>query len=132
VVRRYMAAVERADLAAVADLLAEDVRTAMPPWTLWLAGRPAVTAALTESWDPRSPDYVGRFRMLATRANGQPAVAGYLRAPGDDAHGHRAFAIGVLRIEGSRIAEIVAFHEPALFSAFGLPEALPADPADEG
>ena len=31
---------ERADLAAVADLLAADVRAAMPPWTLWLAGRP--------------------------------------------------------------------------------------------
>ena len=64
-----MAALERADLAAVADLLAEDVRAAMPPWTLWLAGRPAVMAALTESWDPGSPDYVGRFRTVATGAN---------------------------------------------------------------
>jgi RNA polymerase sigma-70 factor (ECF subfamily) len=126
VVGRYMAAVERADLAAVADLLAEDVHAAMPPWTLWFAGRAAVMAGLTESWDPRSPDYVGRFRMVATRANGQPAVATYVLAPGDDTHRHRAFAIGVLRIEGSRIAEIVAFHEPALFQAFGLPPELPA------
>ena len=70
--------------------------------------------------------------MLATRANGQPAVASYVRAPRVDAPGHRAFAIGVLRIEGGRIAEIVAFHQPALFPAFGLPETLPADPADEG
>jgi RNA polymerase sigma-70 factor (ECF subfamily) len=119
IVGRYMAAVERADLTAVADLLAEDVRATMPPWTLWLAGRPAVMAALTESWDRRSPHHVGRFRMLATRANGQPAAAGYLRAPGDDAY--RAFAIGVLRIEDGHIAEMVAFHEPALFRAFGLP-----------
>jgi RNA polymerase sigma-70 factor (ECF subfamily) len=126
VVDRYMAAVERADLAAVADLLAEDVRAAMPPWSLWLAGRPAVMAALTTSWDPRSPDYVGQFRMVATRANGQPAVATYLRAPGDDAH--RAFAIGALRIEGGRIAEIVAFHDPTLFPAFGLPATAPASP----
>jgi RNA polymerase sigma-70 factor (ECF subfamily) len=126
VVGRYMAAVERADLAAVADLLAEDVRAAMPPWTLWLDGRPAVMAALTESWDPRSPDVVGRFRMLATRANGQPAVATYVRSPGDDAH--RAFAIGVLRIKAGRIAEMVAFHEPALFPAFGLPPTAPDAP----
>ena len=70
--------------------------------------------------------------MLATRANGQPAVATYLRAPADDAHGHRSFAIGVRRIEGGHIAEIVSFHEPALFLAFGLPETLPAEPADEG
>ncbi len=132
VVRRYMAALERADLAAVADLLAEDVRAAMPPWTLWLAGRPAVMAALTESWDPGSPDYVGRFRSLATRANAQPAVATYRRAPGDHASGHQAFAVGVLRIDDGRIAEMVAFHDTTLFPAFGLPETLTDEPTDEG
>jgi RNA polymerase sigma-70 factor (ECF subfamily) len=126
IVDRYMAAVERADLAAVADLLAEDIRAAMPPWTLWLAGRPAVMAALTESWDPRSPDHVGRFCMLPTGANGQPAVASYVLAPGDDAH--RAFAVGVLRVEAGRIAEMVAFHDPALFPAFGLPPTAPDAP----
>ena len=52
--------------------------------------------------------------------------------PGDDADGYRAFGVGVLRIEGGRIAEIVAFHEPALFPMFGLPETLPADRADDG
>jgi RNA polymerase sigma-70 factor, ECF subfamily len=131
VVRRYMAAVERADLAAVADLLAEDVRAAMPPWTLWLAGRSALMAALTDSWDPRSPDYVGQFRLLPTGANGRPAVAAYLRAPSDAAHVYRAFGIGVLRIEGGRIAEIVTFHQPALFPAFGLPAVLPDPSPDE-
>jgi RNA polymerase sigma-70 factor, ECF subfamily len=124
VLGRYMAAVERADLAAVADLLAEDVRAAMPPWTLWFVGRPAVMAALTESWDPRSPDHVGRFRMQATRANGQPAAAAYVQAPGDDTY--RAFAVGVARIEDGRIAEMVAFHEPALFPMFDLPPTLAA------
>ena len=59
-------------------------------------------------------------------------MATYLRAPGDDAYGHRSFAIGVRRIECGHIAEIVAFHGPALFLAFGLPETLPAEPADEG
>jgi RNA polymerase sigma-70 factor (ECF subfamily) len=68
--------------------------------------------------------------MLATRANGQPAVATYLRGPGDDAH--RAFAVGVLRIEGGCIAEIVAFHEQALFRAFGLPATAPAPPPGRG
>lgn len=124
VVDRYVAAVERADLAAVADLLAEDVRAAMPPWTLWLAGRPAVMAALSESWDARSPDHVGRLRMRVTGANGQPAVATWRRAPGDDAY--RAFAVGVLRVDGGHIAEMVAFHDPALFGAFGLPATAPA------
>ncbi len=132
VVERYMAAVERADLAAVADLLAEDVQASMPPWTLWLAGREAVMESLVESWDPRSPDHVGQLRMRATGANGQPAVAAYRRAPGEVAPGFRAFGIGVLRIEHGRIVEMVAFHEPALFAAFGLPGSLPDDTAGPG
>ncbi|MGH3371312.1 MAG: hypothetical protein ACRDPR_15080 [Nocardioidaceae bacterium] len=87
-------------------------RRSGPPcrWTLWFAGREAVMAALTESWNRRSPHYIGRYRMVSSRANGQPAVAAYLQAPGDD--DYRAFNIGVLRIEGGRIAEVVAGAVP--------------------
>ncbi|MET9019369.1 sigma-70 family RNA polymerase sigma factor [Actinopolymorpha sp. NPDC004070] len=122
VLRRYMLAVERADVAAVAELLADDVRTTMPPWTLWLQGRDTVVAALTASWNAGSPNYVGRFRMLPTRANGRPAVASYVRDGGDSTF--RAFAIGVVRIEDGRIAEITAFHDSGLFRAFELPASL--------
>ncbi|MGJ6963178.1 sigma-70 family RNA polymerase sigma factor [Streptosporangium sp. G11] len=123
VLRRYMDAMERADLTAVADLLAEDVRTEMPPWPMWLRGRDAVVAALAESWDTGSPDYVGRFRMVPTRANRQPAVATYVRRLGEPAY--NAFGISVLRIEDDRIVEAVAFHDPSLFAAFALPAMLP-------
>jgi RNA polymerase sigma-70 factor (ECF subfamily) len=119
VLRRYMAAVERADLGAVADLLAEDVRAAMPPYDLWFADRDAVMGALSMSWEPDSEAYVGRFRMVPVRANGQPGVATYLRGPGEQTFA--AFAIGVVRIEAGRIAEMTAFHDPSLFAAFGLP-----------
>jgi RNA polymerase sigma-70 factor, ECF subfamily len=122
VVRRYVEAVERADLDAVAELLAEDIRAVMPPWPMWFAGRDAVMATLAASWNPALPGYVGRFRMVPTAANGMPAVGGYVRGPADDAY--HAFAIGVLRVEGGRIAEISAFHEPGLFPAFGLPSTL--------
>jgi RNA polymerase sigma-70 factor (ECF subfamily) len=40
VLRRYMDAMQRADLSAVASLLAEDVRTAMPPYPRPTASRP--------------------------------------------------------------------------------------------
>jgi hypothetical protein len=53
VLRRYMDAVERADLAAVAALLAEDVRATMPPYPMWLQGRDTVVATLAASWGPR-------------------------------------------------------------------------------
>jgi RNA polymerase sigma-70 factor, ECF subfamily len=123
VLRRYVDAVERADLDAVAALLAEDVRTAMPPWPMWFQGRDNVMAALATSWDPGSPWYVGQFRMVPTRANRQPAVAAYVRRPDDPAY--RAFAITVLRIEDGRIVEATAFHDLGLFPAFALPLELP-------
>jgi RNA polymerase sigma-70 factor (ECF subfamily) len=122
VLRRYMDAVERADLAAVADLLAEDVRATMPPYPMWFQGRDAVVATLAASWDAGSPDYVGRFLMVPTRANRQPAVAAYVR--GLDEPAYRAFAIAVLRIEDARIVEVTAFHDPGLFPAFALPTTL--------
>jgi RNA polymerase sigma-70 factor (ECF subfamily) len=125
VLRRYMDAVERADLAAVADLLAEDVRTAMPPYPMWFQGRDAVLGALAASWDPGSPVWVGRFRMVETSANRQPAAAAYLQGPGET--GYRAFSIAVLRVRDGRLAELTAFHDPDLFPAFGLPTVLPPE-----
>ncbi|MEV4760845.1 RNA polymerase subunit sigma-70 [Micromonospora sp. NPDC049559] len=125
VLRRYLDALERADLAAMAELLAEEVRTAMPPWPLWFQGRETVLAAFAESWDPGSPAYVGRFRTLPTRANGRPAAAAYVDVARPDDPVYRPFAISVLRIEDDRVVEATAFHSPHLFPAFGLPEALP-------
>jgi RNA polymerase sigma-70 factor, ECF subfamily len=121
--RRYMDAMERADLAAVAELLAEEVRAAMPPWPMWFQGRSAVVTALETSWDTSSPDYVGRFRMLPIRANGQPGAATYVRRA--DSGPYEPFAIGVVRIEDGQITEMTAFHDLDLFPAFGLPPSLP-------
>ncbi|MFI7702624.1 RNA polymerase subunit sigma-70 [Nonomuraea sp. NPDC049480] len=119
VLRRYMDAMERADLAAVATLLAADVRATMPPFPMWFRGRAAVMASLEASWDADAPWYVGSFRMVPVGANRQPAAAAYVRAPGDTTF--RAFAVGVLRIEAGLITEITAFHDTGLFAAFGLP-----------
>jgi RNA polymerase sigma-70 factor, ECF subfamily len=119
VLRRYMDAMERADLDAVAELLADEVRTTMPPWPLWFQGRDQVLAALSASWDEDSSAYQGRFLMSPVRANGQPAVAAHVRRPGESAY--HAFSLGVMRITGDRIVEITAFHDVRLFAAFGLP-----------
>ena len=122
VLRRYMDAVERADLDAMAVLLADEVRTTMPPFPMWFQGRDAVLAALATSWDPASQHYVGRFRMVPVGANLQPGAAVYVKAPDQDAY--HAFALGVLQIEGDCIDEITSFHDPALFAAFGLAPSL--------
>jgi RNA polymerase sigma-70 factor (ECF subfamily) len=56
--------------------------------------------------------------MLATSANGQPALAVYL--VGDDGRQH-AHAVHVLTVTAAGIAGVVAFLEPSLFAYFGLP-----------
>ncbi len=122
VLRRYMDAVERGDLDEVAALLAKDVRATMPPFPEWFADRDSVLAALAATWDAGSPDYIGALRMIPTSANGQLAAASYRRPPGKPVF--EPFGIGVLRVRDGRITEIVAFHEPGLFPAFGLPPAL--------
>jgi RNA polymerase sigma-70 factor, ECF subfamily len=124
VVRRFMAAFDRSDLAAVAELLREDARGTMPPYPMWHDGRDAITTAMAFGFDPTSPGYMGRWRSKPTGANLMPAVAFYLQSPGETEY--RAFGIDVLRIEDGKIAEITAFVGDRWFARFGLPPLLPA------
>jgi RNA polymerase sigma-70 factor, ECF subfamily len=61
--------------------------------------------------------------MIPTAANGQPALAAYMRGP-DGAY--RAHAIQVFTIAASRVTRVISFNEPDLFATFGLPSAVPA------
>ncbi|MEU0944006.1 sigma-70 family RNA polymerase sigma factor [Streptomyces canus] len=122
VLDRYMAAVGRLDFAAMAELLTEDVTLTMPPNPFWFVGRDAIVDFVRVSLDPASPMFLGHWRSLPTRANGQQAAAHYVRRPGTSVY--RAQVLDVLRFtdqgHGDRIAEITSF-EPHLFPAFGLP-----------
>jgi RNA polymerase sigma-70 factor, ECF subfamily len=118
-VRRYVEASERGDAVALAAMLREDARFSMPPEPGVWVGRDAIFAV----WDEGGfgTEEFGDIRCLVTAANRQPAVANYVRQPGDDAH--RALALDVLRLEGGEITDIVTFP-PALYPAFGLPLTL--------
>jgi RNA polymerase sigma-70 factor (ECF subfamily) len=118
-VQRYMEATERGDGNALVDLMSEDARFSMPPEPEWYAGREAIVAFWTEGGFG-SPSY-GDFRCLPTRANMQPAVANYLRRPGESEYS--ALALDVLRIEDGAVVEVTTFA-PELFAAFGLPPTL--------
>jgi RNA polymerase sigma-70 factor, ECF subfamily len=125
---RYMEAHQRADLDAVAELLAEDVLLTMPPHPQWIAGRDALMDFTAEVFDPASSWHLGRWRSVVTRANRQLAVAHYVERPDYEPTRHlpgdyRAQVLDVLRIEGGKVVEITAF-EPRMFPAFGLPLAL--------
>jgi len=113
-VDRFAAALENADVTALAQLLAEDVALEMPPALTWFTGRPAVVA-FTASQLLTEP---GALRLVPVTANGQPAFAVYRRDSGTAYHAH---ALQVLTVTATGIARIVAFTDPGLFASFGLP-----------
>jgi RNA polymerase sigma-70 factor, ECF subfamily len=115
-VQRYVEASERGDAAALAAMLREDARFSMPPEPGLYVGRDTIFAAWSEGGF--GTEAFGDIRCVVTEANRQPAVANYVRAPGDDAY--RGFALDVLRIEDGDVAEIVTFG-PSVYPAFGLP-----------
>ena len=116
--RRYVEAHERADADALAVLLREDARLLMPPHPTWYAGRDAIVIATRKGFDPK----FGSLRTVLVGVNAQPAVAHYLRGPGEAVY--RALAFDVLSIEDGLIAEIASFAVPELFPAFGLSPTL--------
>jgi RNA polymerase sigma-70 factor (ECF subfamily) len=117
--RRYVEASENADMEALSETLSEDLRFSMPPEPGMWDGRDLIVSLWTEGGF--GTEAFGEIRCLETRANRQPAVANYVRKPGEDAF--RPLAIDVLRIESGAVAEIVAFGPP-VFPAFGLPSSL--------
>lgn len=126
VLRRYMEAMERSDDTDLRELLREDARCSHQAWAggnmtdepVWYQGR----ETLIEAWAPamHGPDAV-EFRNMPVRANMQPALASYIRVPGESVY--RGFALTILRVEEGKVVEVSAFH-PDLFGAFGLPEEL--------
>jgi hypothetical protein len=116
---RYVQYSETPDPLALKQLLSEDVRFSMPPEPGLWQGRDVVVQAWVDGGFGTEP--FGSMRCIVTRANRQPAVAAYIRRPGDDAH--TPLAIDVLRIADGAIADIVTF-DGSLFGRFGLPAKL--------
>ncbi len=120
----YMSAFIHADVAALAELLRADVELEMPPIPTWFVGRDAVCGFLGEA----VVDAPDQWRMIPTRANGALALAMYKRA--DDGRFH-AHGLDVLSISDGRIARIVAFMDPAIVAAFGIPDIFPSPSAPD-
>ena len=119
-VERYVIAWERRDVDALVAILAEDVTFAMPPYPHWWRGRDHVIGHAVSTGLPE-------LRKLRTEANGQPAVAWYVRdTPGGPYLGR---SIEVLAFDGERVSAIVAFASQRLFAAFGCPPSSTSAPA---
>lgn len=127
IVRDYVEAWEGRDIDSMVAMLAEDVTFAMPPHPRWFRGRDAVIAFIAATGKPD-------LRQVLTSANGQPAIAWYLRASGTDRY--EPASLEILTLDGDRVAGIIAFTGgrsadarvsplPELFSRFRLPASLP-------
>lgn len=116
IVAKFVSAYEAADLDALVALLTSDVFISMPPIPLEYEGRDAATRLCAIILGPDR-----RFKLVHTRANGQPAFGTYLLDPNGIRHGT---GLIVLTLAGDRICAITRF-ENSVLPWFGLPRSLP-------
>jgi RNA polymerase sigma-70 factor (ECF subfamily) len=118
---RYVNAWQAADAAGLVALLREDALITMPPLPLWYQGRAAIRWFFETQLF--GGDARGRFRLVATRANGSPAFGTYQRS---EAGEYRLGALQVLTIKDNQIAEIHDFLAIGNqeFPGFDLPLSL--------
>ena len=112
-VEQFVSAWERADLAALVELLAEDARFTMPPLPAWFLGRQDVGRFFAERV------FALTWHLQPTHANGQLSFACYQAARDDDVL--TLGAINVLTLRDGRIAEIAGFLDPEVHRHFALP-----------
>ena len=103
-VQRYIDAWERADVEAILAMLTEDATFTMPPLPTWYRGHDAIGLFLTRY------ALSDRWRLVATRANGQLAFGCYAWDAG--AGGHTALSLDVLTVDGTRASEVTSFVTP--------------------
>jgi RNA polymerase sigma-70 factor (ECF subfamily) len=117
IVARFTNAYEAGDVAALISLCTDDVVLTTPLAAGEYQGRHMAARLLAAVFRP------GRtFRLIATRANRQPAFGVYVRDP----HAAIAHANGllVLTLTGGQISAMTRFDNSALPS-FGFPRTLP-------
>jgi len=116
VLRAYIRSWEAHDVDSLVALLRDDVVFAMPPHATWFQG-----AALVERFlrGPRfSTHWAAGFRVVATRANAQLALAFYRRNDLD----YRPSSLQLVRFVDDRVAEAISFIGPGYLRGFEVPD----------
>jgi RNA polymerase sigma-70 factor (ECF subfamily) len=109
----FVAAWERADIAALQELLVADARFTMPPLPAWFDGIADVSRFLAERI------FALQWRLDPIRVNGQLGFVGYSREPGTGPY--QLAGVTALRVRDGRIAEIGSFLDPGLAALYHLP-----------
>jgi RNA polymerase sigma-70 factor (TIGR02960 family) len=118
-VARFTDAFEGGDVERVVALLTDDARLTMPPQPLEYEGPAAIGRFLSTV---PAGGQLENFRLVLTRANGQPAFGCYLLDAREPvAH---AYGLMVLTLRADRVAAITGFPDTSVFRHFGLPRTL--------
>ena len=113
---KFVSAYESGDLDALVALLTDAVFMSMPPMALEYAGRDLVASFCALLFAS------GRqFRLVPTRANGQPAFGLYVLAPDGV---RQASGFITIALSGERIGSMTRF-ESTVLPAFGMLQSLP-------
>jgi RNA polymerase sigma-70 factor (ECF subfamily) len=119
---RYVKAWETADVDGLVALLKDDSTFSMPPIPSWYRGREIIGGLVGKTIF--SGQVSGRWRLLSTRANGQPGFGLYKL--NEETKGYDGYGVQVLTFDGNQIADITTFRNPALLAHFQLPSTLTA------
>jgi RNA polymerase sigma-70 factor (ECF subfamily) len=95
----------------------------MPPYLGWYEGSKAIGHLIETHCPAEAP---GDQVMVPTAANGQPALALYMKQP-DGTHG--AFQLQVLTLTDKGVSHVGCFFDTALFEEFELPDVIARDTA---
>lgn len=116
---RFADAFQRGDADGIAALLTEDAWLTAPPLPFGYRGRSAAEFLSVVPFRGGTR----RVRLIATRANGQPAFGCYLSDPAAPiCHAH---GLIVLTLDGDRVSGITRFIDNSVLTRFGLPRTLP-------
>lgn len=124
VIARFVEAWETGSFDVVVEMLTEDAVMNMPPWIYWLDGRDAVAATMTSTGTWQGEPRPGRYRIIPSAMNGQPAALAYV--PTEEGR-WTAVCLTVLTIDtdrsatNPRISALDVFVLPQHFEAFGHP-----------
>jgi RNA polymerase sigma-70 factor (ECF subfamily) len=118
-VDRFAETFEDGDVDALVALLTADAWLTMPPEPFEYQG----PAAIADFFRTVPRLRRGQYRLVPTRANGQPAFGCYVGDP--EAAVARAHGVMVLTLEGGRLSTITRFLDNGVLPYFGLPRTLP-------
>ena len=121
-IARFVHAWETGNMDGLVSMLTQDAVMNMPPWIYWLDGRDAIAATVTSPGTWQGVPRPGRYRIVPTALNGQPAGLAYVRM--DDGRWVAVCMTVMTLDEDGRVSALDVFVLPRHFVTWGHPPAL--------